>query len=81
MKPEWSAIDKPEDCSDYLKVTSSESNHLILTKSGQLFCQGENLRLYIDSEIDKNEQVKEFVNCTDVFPLEDSDKIIDMAAC
>ena len=34
----WYAIEKPWDCTDYLKVVASGSNRLILTKNGQLFC-------------------------------------------
>lgn len=48
----WYTLSKPSDCTDYLKVVASGSNRLILTKSGLLFCQGENLRLYIDAEVE-----------------------------
>ena len=51
-----------------------------MTSSGQLFCQGENLRHYIDPEIKKKEITPDFVNCTDVFPIDSGDQIIDVAA-
>lgn len=56
------------------------SNRLILTRQGQLFCQGVNLRHFIDAEIDKNQMTKQFISCTDVFPIDEGDKIIDVAA-
>lgn len=70
----------PPNCCDFKKVVASGSNRLILTKSGELFCQGENLRLYIDPEVDKEKATMDFVECTDVFPIEDGDQIVDVAA-
>ena len=80
QKKNWVVIGKPDDCSDYLKVEASNSSRLILTKSGQLFCQGENLRHYIDPDVVRDQLASDFVNCTDVFPIEDGDQIIDVAA-
>ena len=80
QKKDFYEIQKPDDCTDYRKVVVSPTNRLILTNSGQLFCQGENLRLYADPDIDKDAPAKEFVDCTEVFPVEDGDKIVDVAA-
>ena len=76
----WYKLNKPQDCVDYRKVDASGSNRLILTNSGQLYCQGENLRLYIQKGIKPDDMAQEFVNCTDVFPVSAGDKIVDMAA-
>jgi alpha-tubulin suppressor-like RCC1 family protein len=79
-KRSWAAVNKPADCTDYKKVVASGSNFLILTKAGQLFCHGENLRLYFDSDVEKERATTEFVNCTDLFPVDDGDQIVDVAA-
>ena len=76
----WVKLEKPHECSDYLKVVASGSTRLILTRSGQLFCQGENLRLYIDKDVKPDEPTLDFINCTEVFPIDDFDQIIDVAA-
>lgn len=69
----WSKISKDPECTDFAKVDASGSCRVILTKCNQLFCQGENLRLYIDSDVDHNKLAKDFINCTEVFPVEDGD--------
>ena len=74
----WHEFDKPKDCTDFLKVCASDSQRLVLTKQGNLFCQGENLRVYIDPEVDANVPTKDFIEVTDVFPVED--QIVDVAA-
>ena len=51
-----------------------------MTHSGQLFCQGEDLRLYADSDVNADTPATDFVNCTDVFPTEAGDQIVDVAA-
>ena len=38
LEKTWIKLEKPHECSDYLKVVASRSNRLVLTKSGQLFC-------------------------------------------
>ena len=38
------------------------------------------MRLYIDPEVNKNKCEVDFVDCTEVFPIEDGDQIIDVAA-
>ena len=54
------------------------SSMLILTNEGNLFCQGENLRMYIDDSIEPERLYTGFVDCTDVFPVDD--QITDCAA-
>jgi len=76
----WYKLNKPEDCNDYIKVDASGSNRLILTRAGQLFCQGEDLRLYISKGIKPDDIALDFINCTNVFPIEDGDRIVDMCA-
>ena len=51
---------------------------MILTRDGKVFCQGENLRLYLDASINKHKPTQGFVDCTDVFPTDDL--IVDCAA-
>ena len=80
MQKVFSEIKKPANCVDYLKVCASASQRLILTKTGELFCQGENMRLYIDPEVPKEKATLDFVDCTEVFPIEDGDQIVDVAA-
>ena len=77
---EWTKLNKPADCTDFVKVVAGGSNRLILTRSGKLFCQGENLRLYIDKKVEKEKITEDFVNCTDVFPIDEGDQIVDVAA-
>lgn len=78
MKKDFIELKKPRNCTDYLRIDASISNRLVLTKEGNLFCQGENLRLYIDEEVDKDIVTSGFVEITDVFPVED--QIVDCAA-
>ena len=47
-------LKKPKNCVNYVKTCASSSSRMILTREGNLFCQGENIRHYIDSEVDRN---------------------------
>lgn len=70
QKKDWKKLEKPADCVDFAKVSASGSQRLILTKSGQLFCQGENMRCYVDPDVNADQMAPNFIECTDVFPLE-----------
>ena len=73
-------LELPIDCVDIIKISCSPTSRILLTSQGQVFCQGENLRHYLDPEIKRTEITAEFVNCTEVFPIDSGDQIIDVAA-
>lgn len=54
QKKNWVKLEKPRDCKDIIKACASASSRLVLTSKGQVFCQGENIRHYIDSEVNKD---------------------------
>ena len=73
-------IPKPEECKDYKKVTLGKFSRIILTNSGKVFFNGQNKKYMLRSSVDVNAHVSKFGEIKDLFPIDDGDKIIDIAS-
>ena len=86
MQPEQSKlrmIEKPADCTNFEKVVCGKYNRFILTKSGELFCQGLNKDSCVGKDglqIDQDKLLKGFIPVTGNFGLEPDDRIIDVSS-
>ena len=72
-------IIRPGDCHDYLKVDTGKFFRLLLTKTNKLFFSGQNKKNMLGADIEVNQYAKEFFEIKNFFPMEQDEKLIDVA--
>lgn len=72
-------ITKPEDCKDYLKVTTGKFFRLIVTKTNKLFFAGQNKKYMVGKDVDVNQWKHQFTEIKDFYPMDAGEGVIDVA--
>ena len=71
-------IEKAAGCTNFEKVACGKYTRFILTKAGQLFCSGLNKHNALGFKAPA--PVRSFTRVTENFPVENHDKIVDVAS-